>query len=228
MVGVLDRSDSIDSHVPPVYHRIFYSKLLDWAEKDSSIGLLIKPKYQGVPRVIASDTRLNLRFQEFLQSGRGKLIDGMHHVVEAGFGSDITVALGLNSGGMLCALNGLRTIYWDPTHASTGPLCEQMAKAGWNNPNTVFEDLDVLIDTIQQYRRGVATFTELGIALDQHLAQVDNFRDGRAAKRMGEVVSDLLVGFDRGLGRAAAIDFALSNYRGSWQLTEPAHWEASL
>ena len=216
MIGVFDRSDSDNAHVPPPYHREFYTKLFNWAEQDTTLGLLIKPKYKGVPKVIADDPTLFQRMENLLQSGQAILLDGLHHVTEAGYGVDIVVALGINSGGLLCALKGIRTVFWDPTHTKNSPLFARMVQAGWGNTNVVFEELDMLIEAIKQHRQNLPIFDDLGIFLDEDLARVDSFRDGKAAIRVGEFVKLFLEATDQGMDRRRAIDRSIEIYNTKW------------
>lgn len=216
VVGVFDRSDSVDSHVPPRYHREFYSGIFHWAEQEDSLGLLLKPKLKGVPRVIAGDPLLFQRMENLRQSGRLILLDGLQHVTEAGYGADIVAALGINSGGLLCALQGIRTVFWDPTHTKDSPLFERMSKAGWGNPDVVFDELITLVDAIKQFRNGLSKFSKLGIFHSEDLVGIDSFRDGQAAVRVGEFVELFLEATDQGMDRPRAIDRSLEIYNAKW------------
>jgi len=216
VIGVFDRSDSPNAHVPPPYHREFYTKLFNWAEQDATLGLLIKPKYKGIPRTVTSDPVLYQQMDALLQSGRAILLDGSHHVAEAGYGVDIVVALGINSGGLLCALQGIRTVFWDPTHTKNGPLSEQMTQTGWGNTSVVFEELNLLIEAIKQHRKNLPVSDDLGIFLAENLARVDSFRDGKAAIRVGEFVKTFLEATDQGMERSRAIDRSLEIYNAKW------------
>jgi len=216
IMGVLDRSDSASSHVPPNYHREFYTKLFNLAEQDASLGLLIKPKYKGIPRVIANDPALLQAMEKLILTGRAILLDGLSHVTEAGFGVDIVVALGINSGGLQCALQGIRTVFWDPTHTINSPLFERMTQAGWGNTNVVFEKLNTLIEAIKHHRQSLPSIDNVGIFLDDELARVDHFRDGKAAIRVGEFVKIFLEATDSGMDRRQAIDKSVEIYNAKW------------
>jgi len=214
VIGVLDRSCSPESHIPPTYHIQFYEALLSWAESNVALGLIIKPKYD-TPGVFVYKPELYKRFQELMVTGRLLMLEGWRHVAEAALASDIMIALGPNSAGVLCALEGVNTVFWDPSQASKGPFVQWAHRFGWDNGNIVFTRMDHLIDTVKKYLNCPSALPKLG-DLSSLLDDVDSFRDGKAALRVGAFIRWFLEGLDQSLNRTEALQIAIDRYRAEW------------
>ena len=79
----------------------------------------------------------------------------------------------------------------------------------------VFTEWNALWDAcLEHWRRpgGIPGFGDWSPMLEE----LDPFRDGRAAERMGTYLQWLLEGFDAGLGRAAVMADAAERYAARW------------
>jgi len=214
IIGVFDRSLGRMSYYSESRHLQFYESLVTWAESNPKVGLLIKPKHPE-PRVFVDAPQLASRVQALVSEGRAVLLEGSRSVIEAGLASDVVVALGYNSGGMVAALNGARTVFWDPTEPHEGPLGTWFRKIGWDNPDVVFSTLDRLIDSVHLYLDQPSSIPGLG-DLSPRLNEIDPFRDGDSALRIGSFVRWFLEGLDGDLNRTGALQLAKSNYQSQW------------
>lgn len=215
IVGVLDRSCGPKSLVPHPYHFDFYTMLFSLVEKNPTIGIIIKPKRRGKPGVFTYYPELADFLEGLMLTGRAILVNGNRHVLEAGYAADIVVALGINSGGLLCMLEGVRTIYWDPSHANNGPYHQWFKRFGWDNKNVVFSKMDTLIETLTKYKDHTTELSDFG-DFTSNLNNVDSFRDGKAAVRIGAFVRYFLSGLDQGMDRNGALRFAIRVYKNKW------------
>lgn len=215
VIGVLDRSLASTSHVPPPYHAKFYETLLRTMIENPEVGLVIKPKYDGDLRILSYYPQLKALLEQAVNTKRVFLLNGKRHVLEAGYSADIVVALGPNSGGIVCALQGSRVIAWDPSNAARGARGEWVSQVGWGDENIVFSDMDSLIDVVLAERKIPPCDRRLGNFSD-YVDKIDGFQDGRASERVGRFISDFLSGLDRCLDREEAIDSAVKNYRSVW------------
>jgi hypothetical protein len=214
IVSVLDKSCSPENLHPPAHHIEFYEKLLSWAENNSEIGLIIKPK-NPVPGVLTYKPELMADIQKLIAANRAIMIDGERNVVEAAFASDLVVALGLSSAGVLSALADVPTVFWDPSFGSKGPLKHWIKSFGWDNENYVFETMDRMIDSADRYlncKSEMSGFGDLSAMVDE----IDNFRDGKTAVRVGSFVQWFLEVVDQGLDRNEALKIAAEKYQSKW------------
>ena len=215
VIGVLDRSLHPRSHVPPPYHAKFYESLLRALINHSEVGLVIKPKYVGELRIFSYYPQLEDLLEQAMETRRVILLDGKSHVLEAGYSADIVVALGPNSGGIICALQGSRVISWDPSNAAKGAQGEWVSQVGWGDECIVFDDMKLLAEAVLSEKKTPLRDRQLGNFSD-YVDKIDSFRDGQASKRVGAFVSDFLMGLDQGFDRKEAINYAVENYRAIW------------
>lgn len=206
VVGVLDRTYSSSSHVPPPYHVEFYDRLIALAETDPTRGLLIKPKKIPLPPLFEDYPEFLDRIRNLEKRGQAILIDGSGHVCAAGFASDVVVALGINSGGLLCALEAIPTVFWDPTNSKGSPLSSQMRKFGWENEQVVYSDFDQLIAALDS---PVGDFSEF-------VDSIDSFQDGQATLRVGKFVGDFIQAIAIDENHQTALNVAIDRYIQQW------------
>jgi hypothetical protein len=136
--------------------------------------------------------------------------------VEAAMAADISVGLGLptNSAAIQVALAGLRSVCWDAARHFSHPFYV------WGRERVVFEDLERLFLAIQEYRADPLRHADLG-DYKPVLADIDPYRDGRAAARIGEYLGWLLRALGAGKDRRTAADRANLNFReryGDWSV----------
>jgi hypothetical protein len=214
VIGVLDRSLGLASHYSSTQHRQFYDAMLTWAEANPRIGLLIKPKHP-TPKIFASTPGFLARLQALMAEGRAVLLEGHRSVHEAARASDLVVALGYNSGGVVAALAGARTVFWDPARVTEGPMKDWFASTKWDNPKVMFTELEQLRQAVEQFFVSGGAQGSVG-DLSTMLSHLDPFRDGQAARRIGMFVRWFLEACEQGLTREVALRAAVETYQQQW------------
>lgn len=214
VVAALDKS--MGGYYGANRHLEFYDALVSWAESDPSIGLVFKYKSQrDVPEVFRHAPELARRVEELVVAGRTVLLDGTHPVRDAVLLADVVVGLGWNSAGIVASIHGARTVFWDPAALLDGPAREGVLKVGWDNPAVVFPDLDQLVESVRSYLADPTVMPQLG-DLSRVSHDVDPFRDGRAAERVGSFVRSFLESLEHDQDHTAALERALDTYARTW------------
>ena len=198
-----------------------YTFLLEKVLSESWFGLLIKPKVPGFgPKSLRN--RLG-PIAELLSSAEatGRCVvyqdrsDGAHQgwdpPVAAALAADVSVHgdLFAATAGMESALAGMKSLLIDRTGWSVSPLY----KLGVGQ--VVFNSWDDLWNAcIEQWFKNsdIPGFGDWSYILQD----LDPFRDGKAAERMGTYISWLLEGFDAGLDRDRVMADASHRYGECW------------
>ena len=203
------------------FYRFFVGRLL----ADPTLGLVIKSK---TPDAVLADQEIAALVREAQATGRclflGREPDPGSDIssamrclpVEAAVAADISVGLGLptNSAAIQAALAGLRSVCWDAARHCSHPFYV------WGREHVVFEDLERMFLAIQEYRADPLRHADLG-DYKPVLADIDPYRDGRAAARIGEYLAWLLQALGAGRNRREAIDSANLSFReryGDWSV----------
>ena len=220
VITMLDRSMGIGSYYPPERHVEFYDKLLEMVEQSDALALVIKPKRTGPSGPAAFDVEpaLGARARRLASQGKCMILEGSTSVVEAALAGDVVVSLGYNSGGMVAALAGARSVFWDPAQLGKSPRGDWFAAVGWSNPDVVFVELSRLVSALEGLllRSGLppedSSLGRLGRALDG----LDLFRDGMAGSRILFFVRAYLEELEGGGGSRRALAKAVDRYSGLW------------
>ena len=215
IVCVVDRSNSRTNHYAPERHVEFYSALFDWAERNPEIGLIVKPKHRGDLRVFKIAPELEKKMADLIACGRAKLVGGAASVLEASMTADLVVALGYNSGGVLAAMAGSRTVFWDAAVMSKGPLKDKFRSFEDGSPHVVFHDLDELIFASEGFFQAQEEYQDLG-DMSYYLDRIDAFRDGESARRVGHFVRDFLEISNQNILFTDALEQTLKQYSSKW------------
>jgi hypothetical protein len=166
------------------------------------VGLVIKPK-NILDETVLGSSELEELLERSVKTGRCKVMghkSAMHWVspCDAALTADLTIGYPINSAVIEGVLAGVPGVHIDLTknheHFFYGAGYRQI----------VFDDLDEAMDAINRWIRNPPSEPRLG----DHTAiidQIDPFRDGKAARRMGQYIAWLLEGFDRRLSRHEAI-----------------------
>lgn len=221
VVTVLDRSSGPNALCPRPYHDAFYEDLVSWAERDPSVGLLVKPK-NPLASLLEQNPGLAARIDRLEASGRIMVLDPRRHPEEAALASHVVVALGPNSAGVQTATEGVPTVFWDPSGAIHGPYGALLRRSGWTEGRVVFDSMDELIEVAQEYFQDSEIKSKPG-EFSQAAAAFDPFQDGKTGHRIGSFVRWFLEVTDRGLDRATAIRGAVNKYGSEWGL-DKVHW----
>ena len=216
LVAFFDENTFDDPRVGPGHQRAQreYEFLLSRLLADSSLGLVLKPK---TPRTLRR--RLGPVAQlldRALATGRCHIfeegtVQGSTPPVQAALAADVAIHASASAAtaGVEAALAGVPTLLLDEDGWSGSPLYRL------GPGRVVFQDWESLWDTLERHRVGTAEAPGFG-DWSGWLAELDPFRDGRAAERMGEFLKTLLHAMDEGMGREQALAHAADCYADRW------------
>ena len=108
-----------------------------------------------------------------------------------------------------CALEKLPTLLIDREGAPSSKFYE-LPKG-----KVIFKDWPEALDAVMEYfqsEKGIPGFGDWTSIIDE----LDPFRDGKAAYRMGNYLNQLISGFEKGLDRKAILENAAEIYAKEW------------
>lgn len=190
-----------------------YKYILTKVLVDPTLGLIVKPKKPNTLRKRLG--HLNALLDKGLGTGRCFLFEEGETAssvlpCEACQAADVSV--GLLFGGTAAvesALGATPTLLIDRERLIGHPLYEL------GKDRVVFNDWDSLWQALSVYRRDPAAVAGLG-DWSSMLDELDSFRDGRAAERMGSYIGWLAEGIAKGLSREETMELARQRYVAIW------------
>lgn len=219
ILAFLDENSADDPRWRPGHHltQKDYAFLLEKVLNEPWLGLVIKPKLPRTLRRRLEEVSELLRQAEatgrcyVFEAQENAPAQGWNTPAEAALVSDITIHgdLAAATAGVESALAGVPTLLHDPLGWPTSPLYEL------GLGTTVFTDWESLWGACRQQwsePQGVPGFGDWTPVLDD----LDPFRDGRAAERMGAYVHWLLEGFRAGQDRETVMAEAAERYSAAW------------
>ena len=144
------------------------------------------------------------------------MLDPLLSPAAAAVAADFPAAVDINSGAVVSALAGCRSIHLDYVRLQDSPLSNwaKLYKAGADR--LVFNDPTKLWDSLNRYFDEPGWNPTLGVADDTVLDEIDPFRDGGAGQRIGEYLRWYLQGLDDGLDLDLALGQADRRYANKW------------
>lgn len=191
-----------------------YKKLLNWVISDTTLGLICSPKLpMTLPSRLAEIKDL---IKKAVDTGRFVFMEGerrtYNYPTEAAQAADIVIGLLIGGTAALESyLSGSRVVYLDLEGLYFFPEYK------WGKNKIVFDDLDLLISAINNYRSNKELYDDLGnVKFAPTVNLKDPFRDGKAAERIASYICWLLESFDKGIKRNEAIRYANEQYIKRW------------
>lgn len=191
-----------------------YAFLLEKLLAEPWLGLAIKPKNPGTLRRRLGDIAPLL--ERALDTGRCYLfesgsVQNSYPPALAGLAADLAIHghLCAGSAGMEAALAGVPTLLLDREGWNVSPLYRL------GPGQVVFTEWQSLWEACNQHWNssdGISGFGDWSAMLDE----LDPFRDGRAAERMGTYLQWLIEGFGAGLDRQTVMADAAERYCATW------------
>jgi hypothetical protein len=181
-----------------------YEYILSKVLVDPTLGLVLKPKKPSTLRRRLG--HLSDHLDKVLATGRCFLFEEG----EACQAADVSI--GLLFGGTAAvesALGATPTLLIDRERLIGHPLYEL------GKDRVVFDDWDSLWQALSDYRRDPAAVAGFG-NWSSMLDELDSFRDGRAAERMGSYIGWLAEGISKGLSREETMEMARQRYVEVW------------
>lgn len=216
IVAYADENSVDDSrwHTGHEFMRVNYVFLLERVLDEPWLGLVLKPKVPSTLRRRLGPVAALL--ERALATGRchlfeGGAVHGVYPPAVAALCADVMIHghLCAATAGMESALAGVPTVLLDREGWPASPLY----RLGVGR--VAFTDWPALWETLREHRRrpgGVPGFGDWSPMLDE----IDPFRDGRAAERMGTFLGWLLEGFKAGRDRDEALASAVERYAARW------------
>lgn len=215
-IGLLDRSLGPTARIPQTYHFSFYDSFITLAEEHIELHLLIKPKSSSFPKIFEAYPELWKRVEKLVNDGRVELIDGEIPPTFLSRRSQLVVGLGINSGAILCAHRGSRTVLWDPSKTLEGPLSSQLGNLKNSSKHIIFHDLDLLIKSINSFRLAPNKYLDFGLFSDEQILSNDPFGDQLAGIRAGDFISKFLENLKSESSREKALKATFAYYSAKW------------
>jgi hypothetical protein len=215
IVCFLDENSSDDKKISVTHeqagenYRYLFTKMLE----DPTLGLILKPKKPATLRRRLG--HVSALMDKVLATGRCFLFDegqAASSVLPCEACQAADVAIGLLFGGTAAvesALAGTPTVLIDRERPTGHPLYEL------GQGQVIFQDWDSLWKALSAYRRDPAAVAGLG-NWSSTLDELDSFRDGRAAERIGSYIGWLAEGIAKGLSREETMELARQRYVGVW------------
>ena len=217
IVFVIDENSINDArwHTGHALQQENYSHILEKVLEVPWLGVIFKPKVAKTLRKRLGPVEKLLSKAE--ETGRCYVYEstGRHTTsappILAGLSADICVHGHLSAGtaALECALEGLPTLLIDREGIPTSKLQELP------EGNVVFKDWPSTIDAIMEHFKtpeGLPGFGDWSSIIDE----LDPFRDGLAAKRIGDYLHWLLQGYEQGLDKNSIMEIAAEKYRKQW------------
>jgi len=216
IVAFFDENSTDDSrwHTGHEFQRQNYAFLLEKMLAEPWLGLVFKPKYPPTLRKRLGPVAELLRRAE--ATGRCYMYEegplhGSYPPAIAALAADVAIHghLCAATAGLEAALAGVPTLLLDREGWHVSPLY----RLGVGT--VVFTTWEELWDAVMRYRKsagGIPKFGDWSHLLDE----LDPFRDGRAAERMGTYIQWLIDGFKAGLDRETVMADATERYCATW------------
>jgi hypothetical protein len=193
-----------------------YTYLLNFLFENPEIGVIFKPKTPKTLRNRLGGDVCRL-LDDALNTGRCYIFDDSGTVqsnvppVLAGLASDIAIHSHLHAGtcAVECALAGIPTLLVDREQ------CRDSQFYQLGEGNVVFQDWPMLLDALMMHWKEPGSIPHFG-DWSPLLDQLDPFRDGRAAERMGTYLHWMIQGLEQGVSRDTVLADAAECYGKKW------------
>ena len=192
-----------------------YRLLLEKVLEHSWLGVIFKPKRPQTLKKRLGDVAALLKEAE--QTGRCLVLEklGLHFnnipPTLAGLAADVAIHGNMYAGtvALECALAGIPTLSVDQECFRQSRLYEL------GEGKVVFQSYENLWETLQEHWNSPAGLPGLG-DWSPLLDEMDPFRDGRGAERVGTYLHWLIQGFDQGKYREQILEEAADKYCKQW------------
>jgi len=217
IVCVLDENSVDDErwHTGHSLQRDNYRHMLEEVISNKSLGVIFKPKSGKTLRKRLG--KLNKLLDRAERTGRCLVFDEINRYttaaspIIAAMSSDLCIHSHLCSGsaGLEASLSGTPTILIDREGLPNSKLY-QLPK-----DKVVFSDWPTAIEGMNEFfsdrdkSSGIGDWSDL-------IDDLDPFRDGKGAKRMGSFLNDLRINFDQGMDRDKSMELAARKYENNW------------
>ena len=184
----------------------FYREILKNVYENKTWGGIIKSKGKAFEKIMHDKEILNF-VKKLKKENRLLILPSSLKVSVSAKISDISVCYGINSAGILSALSGSKSIYWDLPGASEHPLYYLDKKN-----NLVFKTIHEINDALDSFILGNK---EIGNH-DDCLYLFDSFCDDQGRYRAGEIISKLFFYLNNNLEFDESMNKIKNEYEIKW------------
>jgi len=184
----------------------FYKEILSKIYDNKKWGAVIKSKGKAFEKIIQNkeiDYYVNLLKDE----NRLIILPSKFKVSTSANISDISVCYGINSAGVLAALSGSKSIYWDLPKAIEHPLYYLAKK-----DSLIFNSIDEIVQALERFISGDKKIGNHDDCLDLF----DSFRDDQGKKRAGQIMSRLFLDLKNDLNFQESLNKIKKEYENKW------------
>jgi hypothetical protein len=188
-----------------------YGLFFDLIDAHENVVLFVKPKREAY---FNKARRVVPAIDEYISSGKVVLFindpdtNQPYKPACIALASDLVIGLGISSAATESQFAGVPSFHFDLSKTGNN----QFAKNGLGT--VVFQSVESMREAIErQINPNTALPFEI---IDHSYRDLDPFRDGRAALRIGNYLSWLGDGFNAGLGRENAMNDAARHYSSAW------------
>ncbi|MBW8000475.1 MAG: hypothetical protein FVQ80_00440 [Planctomycetes bacterium] len=174
-----------------------YRALLKATLKNENYKLIIKSKKPHVIAAMSAEIHDLIKDAEKL--GRCRILDTLQNVSTAALASNISVSLP-SMAAFESILSGSRTVLFNYKKRNSDLFCQDD-----NFSNIIFEDLDELTASIDEFSRGLKPNLGDCSAL---LQKISPFQDNKAGERVGNYLSWFIEALNNGMDRDSALAMA--------------------
>lgn len=147
-ISVFDRSSSPISWITLDDHVLFYDKVLNIAEENKNINLLIKPKHK-IRKEILGEMNIESRLNHLQKNNQLVIFNSNKSFLSSLLISDISFSLGLNSAGIQGTIYNVEAFFWDPLIFEKGPYQDLARFAGYAESFFVSCQLERIVKNIK-------------------------------------------------------------------------------
>lgn len=214
IICFFDESSSDDkmSAVPNSRSSYIYRHLIELILSDRTLGLICSPKktdslFKRIPEVKELVNKAK-------ETERVIFMGGSHHTdnypTEVAQAADLCIGILLGGTTVLEAnLSGTPSVFLDLEKLYSLNIYQ------WGRGKVVFDNIDELFKTIQEYRKSPDSVPGFG-DLELWIKKKDPFKDGNASLRIGQYINWLFENLKRDEDKKKAIKYANENYAKLW------------
>ena len=184
----------------------FYRELLRKIYENKGWGGIIKSKGKSFESIM-NEKEINNFIKLLKKENRLIILPPDLKVSVSANISDISVCYGINSAGIIAALSGSKSIYWDLPGAKEHPLYYLKKK-----DKLIFNSINEIHQALEKFALGNK---EIGNH-DDCLDLFDSFRDDEGRKRAGEVIFELFNDMKNNLEIDESLDKIMKKYELKW------------
>ena len=206
VINILDNSCGPSSQNSCSSMIYFYKEMLTMVYNNKNWAAIIKSKGITFEKIIKDEEISNL-VGLLKNENRISILPPSIKVSTSAKMADISVSYGINSAGVIAALSGSRSIYWDLNGSVEHPLYYLNKKN-----SLIFKTTKEVAQALEKYILGDQKIGNH----DDCLYLFDSFCDDNGRKRAGQIMSSLFLNFNNNLEIRESLNRIKKEYENKW------------